>query len=121
MTYAQKLRDPRWQKKKADILTRDDYTCQAPDCGSKTDNLQVHHLEYLGNLDPWEYSDDLLITLCEKCHAKETGREKLETHLATTLKMKGFLISDLLAFSCKLETEEQFTKALLKSLRNYQR
>lgn len=28
MTYSQKLRDPRWQKKRLEILERDSFTCQ---------------------------------------------------------------------------------------------
>jgi len=82
--------------------------------------MEVHHLDYINGLDPWEYTPDMLITLCEVCHDKERGRVNMEKHLATTLKLKGFLLSDLLAFSCKLETSQQFTKALLNTLRDFQ-
>lgn len=119
MTYKEKLRDPRWQRKKNEILIRDNYTCQAFDCGSTTKNLQVHHIEYL-SIDPWEYPNDMLITLCEDCHNKESGREELEKHFATTLKMKGFLMCDLLAFSSKIDTDILFTKSLLTILRRQQ-
>jgi len=118
MTYKEKLRDPRWQKKKGEILLRDKHTCQS--CGATDKNLQVHHLEYITGINPWDYPDDMLTTLCEVCHNKETGREELEKHLATTLKMKGFFVSDLLALSCKIETNELFTQSLLKVLRQFQ-
>ena len=120
MLYKEQLRNPLWQKKKAKILERDNYTCQNKKCNSTTKNLQVHHLDYLPSILAWEYPDDMLLTLCEDCHDKEKGRENLEKHLATTFKMKGFLFSDLLAFSCKLETDEDFVKILLTALRKYQ-
>lgn len=65
MTYAQKLRDPRWQKKRLLILERDGWTCL--ECGSKDKCLNVHHVVYR-KIDPWEYPDHLLQTLCEECH-----------------------------------------------------
>lgn len=120
MTYAEKCKDPRWQKLRNSVLERDKYTCQSFDCRRTDLPLEVHHLDYLPGLNPWEYSPDMLLTLCEKCHDKERGRVKMETHLATTLKLKGFLLSDLLAFSCKLETNQQFTKSLLNILRDFQ-
>ncbi len=30
--------------------------------------LQVHHLAYIEGRDPWDYSDEILITLCKECH-----------------------------------------------------
>ena len=120
MTYKDQLRHPKWQKRKAEILLRDNYTCKNPKCCATDKNLQVHHLEYLGNLLAWEYPDDMLITLCEDCHDAERGREQLEKHLATTLKMKGFLMSDLLSMSCKIETDIIFTRTLINILRDFQ-
>lgn len=34
--YSQKLLDPRWQRKRLEILQRDDFTCQV--CSDKIDN-----------------------------------------------------------------------------------
>lgn len=67
-TYAEMLKDPRWQKRKSEILTRDKFTCQL--CGSTEKTLHVHHLKYIKGNKPWEYCDADLITLCEKCHSK---------------------------------------------------
>ena len=120
VSYSNQLRDPRWQKKKAKILERDKYTCQNKRCQSTTKNLQVHHLEYIPGILAWEYPDDMLITLCEDCHDAENGRVTLEKHLATTLKMKGFLFSDLLAMASKIETDYIFTQSLLNVLRDLQ-
>lgn len=65
MTYAEKLRDPRWQKKRLEIMQRDGWKCCC--CGSADKNLQVHHLVYR-KIDPWAYADVLYQTLCEECH-----------------------------------------------------
>lgn len=120
-SYKEKLSDKRWQIKKTAILDRDNWKCTNPKCKSDdTVQLQVHHLMYLGANDPWDYPDDMLITLCKYCHDAENGREDLEKHLANTLRMKGFLISDLLAMSCKLEKDTNFAKRFLNILREFQ-
>ena len=66
MTYSQKLREPRWQRKRLEILSRDNWTCKF--CYSTEKNLQVHHVVYR-KIDPWDYPDYLYQTLCEDCHA----------------------------------------------------
>jgi 5-methylcytosine-specific restriction endonuclease McrA len=67
--YSEVLRDPRWQKKRLEILNRDGWSCQK--CGSAKDALHVHHREYKAGRLPWDYPGELLITLCQKCHEKE--------------------------------------------------
>lgn len=66
MTYAEKLLSPLWQKKKAEILLRDNYKCRS--CGREDITLHAHHIFYVENTEPWDYNDDALITLCEVCH-----------------------------------------------------
>lgn len=120
-TYKQKLLDRKWQIKKNKILERDKYKCQSASCKSDdTIQLQVHHLEYLGDLDPWDYPDDMLVTLCKICHEKENNRIELEKNLSTTLRMKGFLVSDLVAMSVKIDSDVDFAKSLLTVLRKFQ-
>lgn len=65
-SYSDKLQDPRWQKKRLEIMQRDDFTCQL--CQDKKTTLNIHHKEYLPNREPWEYEDDSLITYCKYCH-----------------------------------------------------
>lgn len=67
--YSEVLKDPRWQKKRLEILDRDGFTCKK--CGNTRHTLSVHHREYLGGRYPWDYPGELLITLCQKCHEKE--------------------------------------------------
>ena len=71
MTYEEKLKSPKWQKKRLEIMQRDNFTCVVCGKGIKDDTpLQVHHLKYLKNVEPWNYADDYLITLCDECHSK---------------------------------------------------
>lgn len=64
------LKDPRWQRKRLEIMQRDNFTCQH--CGATDKTLQVHHLWYSKLNKPWEYDDDSYLTLCSRCHEIET-------------------------------------------------
>lgn len=76
LTYSEKLRDPRWQKRRLEIMQRDKYACQH--CHSTTNTLHVHHVHYNKGAMPWEYEDDMLMTLCEDCH---NGLEEFNKYL----------------------------------------
>ncbi len=65
-SYADKLQDPRWQRKRLKILERDKFKCKK--CGDEETTLHVHHKIYKKGKDPWEYDNSDLITLCEDCH-----------------------------------------------------
>lgn len=65
MKYSEKLKDPRWQKKRLEILEKNNWQCEVCENNKKT--LHVHHLVY-ENLEPWEYKDKDLIVLCNICH-----------------------------------------------------
>lgn len=68
MTYAEKLKDPRWQKKRLKILEYARWRCQI--CGSKSKTLHVHHSYYVRGKEPWKYPDGSLIAACKPCHDK---------------------------------------------------
>lgn len=65
MTYSEKLKDPRWQKKRLEIFNRDSFTCQL--CSDDKKPLSVHHKQYSG--EPWEAPNEALLTICELCHS----------------------------------------------------
>jgi hypothetical protein len=64
--YYEKLKDPRWQRKRLEIFERDKWSCQI--CHSIENTLTVHHIYYKDNLEPWDYPNELLLTTCELCH-----------------------------------------------------
>lgn len=65
MNYRDKLKDPRWQRKRLEVLQRDSFTCCH--CGDDKNELHIHHLKYSG--DPWEAEMDDMITVCRHCHS----------------------------------------------------
>jgi hypothetical protein len=66
MSYSEKLKDPQWQRKRLEILERDNFTCQG--CQSTTKTLHIHHEYYVKDREPWNYPDFCYVTLCEDCH-----------------------------------------------------
>jgi ribosomal protein S27AE len=68
LSYQDQLADSRWLQKKAEVLIRDNYTCQK--CGAKS-YLNVHHKSYQSGKLAWEYPNEELITLCKDCHENE--------------------------------------------------
>lgn len=68
--YFAKYKDPRWQKMRLEVLNRDEFMCRL--CFDSKSTLHVHHRWYKPSSDPWEYSLEALVTLCEACHEEET-------------------------------------------------
>ena len=68
MTYSEKLRDPRWQKTRLEIMSRDRFQCVK--CFSETTTLTVHHFYYISGREPWEYPSESMHTLCRDCHTE---------------------------------------------------
>lgn len=72
MTYSQKLKDPRWQKRRLHILELRGWKCER--CKDDKTTLHVHHKKYRGQ--PWEALDHDLEVLCEPCHSGKHGKGK---------------------------------------------
>lgn len=65
--YKELLKTKEWKEYRERILVRDNHTCK--NCGS-TKYLNVHHIKYIKGRKPWEYPEELLVTLCRNCHSK---------------------------------------------------
>ncbi|MDM8522799.1 hypothetical protein QUF80_05445 [Desulfococcaceae bacterium HSG8] len=65
--YIEKLKDPRWQKKRLEIFGLDNWKCLV--CGSSDKKLCVHHARYRVGREPWDHETNDLLTLCADCHA----------------------------------------------------
>lgn len=97
--YKKLLLDPRWQKKRVEILQRDEFMCQC--CYSTDKTLHVHHLIYFPDHSPWEYENHHLITLCENCHKQQKAYDirKMWADLTinqSTLLYLGFLMKKVI-------------------------
>ena len=95
--YSEKLKDPRWQKKRLLILERDEWTCQI--CYDSESTLVVHHRKYLPNTEPWDYPNDLLVTLCEDCHELERELRPEYEELLLDVLHDNFFADDLRALA----------------------
>jgi hypothetical protein len=92
--YSEKLKDPRWQRKRLEILERDKWCCQR--CFDSTSTLHVHHLRYIPGCEPWSYPQELYLTLCEECHSYEFEMMPSSIDsLIEQIKHQGFLADDI--------------------------
>lgn len=88
--YLELLKDPRWQKKRLQMMERDGWRCV--DCGANNTTLHVHHTYYDDTVDgPWDYPDHSLITLCAVCHsAEEDALKEVRPTFTKMLAVYGF-------------------------------
>jgi hypothetical protein len=76
MTYAEKLKDPRWQRRRLELLEAANWKCCECEAADKT--LHVHHNFYRSRTQPWDYPAHAYRVLCEDCHsAAESQRREL--------------------------------------------
>lgn len=83
LTYSDKLKDPRWQKKRLEILNRDNFKCTF--CGDKSSTLHVHHLAYART--PWDVPNEDLVTTCSHCH-----------HIIEFFKKNDYTVTSIMKF-----------------------
>lgn len=70
LSYYEQLKHPLWQKKKAEIMNRDEFKCTICNCDTK--QLSVHHLCYFPDTLIWEYDNELMQTVCFEHHNQLT-------------------------------------------------
>lgn len=98
-TYFEKLKDPRWQKKRLEVFERDNFKCT--NCGSSEKTLHVHHGYYTSDTEPWEYNIKSLHTVCWEC-PQEFEEIKHDVHVTIARysikemrKLFSYLVKDL--------------------------
>lgn len=68
--YKKQLQSKGWKEKREEVFEERGKICER--CGN-TDNLQIHHKEYINNRKAWEYDNFYLEVLCRSCHSKHHG------------------------------------------------
>lgn len=81
--YSDLLHTVEWRNKRERILKRDNYRCVY--CGRRHVKLHVHHKYYSAYpngvlVDPWNYPDDALITLCAYHHQRIHALRKIKVY-----------------------------------------
>ena len=73
MDYSEQLAHPKWQRKRLEILERDNFTCTL--CGDTETTLHIHHEKY-GKF-AWSVNNKYLKTRCSHCHSLEEYYKKI--------------------------------------------
>ena len=92
-SYSDKLKDPRWQQKRLRVMERDKFTCKK--CFDTESTLTVHHKYYIYKADPWDYPDEILVTLCDKCHNEEEEVKYIIGDFTKVLLAEGYFATEL--------------------------
>lgn len=114
-SYSQKLLDPRWQKKRLEVMQENEFSCEI--CGDTESTLHIHHKQYLKGNEPWDYLVQQLACLCESCHEGTHQLPDILSHVCSFLPIDGknsrleiaILISGILG------------KGISKSFTNYEK
>lgn len=75
LEFRAQWKDPRWQKKRLEVMQDANWECE--NCGDKATTLNVHHKRYIKGRKVWEYERELLVCLCEPCHEVEHQQKEL--------------------------------------------
>ena len=119
MEYSEKLRDPRWQKRRLQVFERDGWKCRR--CGCEDNTLAVHHRQYYPHMEPWEYPDADLETLCEFCHEEEREvRPDYERWLVVTLRKNGWPARNIKVLVNTVALNEAYKNQVLSLWDQYQ-
>jgi hypothetical protein len=87
LSYSQKLLDPRWQKKRLEVLDAAEFQCEI--CGDSKSTLHVHHKQYIKGHEVWEYEREQLACLCETCHQNQHIEELRFQDLLSRIPLDG--------------------------------
>ncbi len=104
--YSEQLRDPRWQRKRLELMQAADFTCL--ECGNKTETLNVHHGFYCRGTSVWEYPNDTYSVLCETCHSKAQDlMESVHSKIATLCYDQLSALNGMLNEACDPESSHE--------------
>lgn len=87
MTYAEKLKDPRWQRKRLEAMQAANFCCE--NCYDGDETLHVHHKQYFKGREPWEYEVGQLAVLCETCHEAQHCEDDQLNLVCSFLPLQG--------------------------------
>lgn len=91
MQYHEQLNHPLWQKKRLEVMESKGFKCE--NCGSKNNQLNVHHPFYKRGAMIWQYEKEELKCLCNECHKNEHEQDEEIKFLCSRVTVsKDFLI-----------------------------
>lgn len=115
--YSIKLRNPKWQRRKSEIMLRDNFKCQI--CGDMENTLNVHHIRYVKGREPWEYDDNELITLCEKCHERRKSFDDINKRTVALLS-RGIMKEEIIGLlQCAIDAYDNGNARAIEEMVKY--
>lgn len=94
--YYELLKHPLWQRKRLEIMQRDEFACSV--CYDNESMLNVHHKRYIKNRKPWEYEAANLVTLCASCHKQVHATKDVIDDVLSSFGFDGpYSISSMIA------------------------
>jgi hypothetical protein len=102
-SYTDLLKHPKWQRKRLEIMQRADFKCE--ECGNDELTLHVHHSYYKKDHAPWEYPNESLHCLCEKCHETVTNTQNRLNDQIRKLCQRYDCLQMLLGYALGIESE----------------
>lgn len=88
MKYHEQLKHPLWQKKRLEVMESNKFECE--NCGSKEEQLNIHHPFYKRGAMIWQYEVVELMCLCHKCHKNEHAKDE-EVKKLMALAGRGYI------------------------------
>ena len=92
--WSSAYRDPRWLRRREEVLERDEHQCRSCEARGAGAVLQVHHIYYESGRAPWDYEDDMLVTWCARCHK---ARHETQRRLLLALASREHYVTDMIA------------------------
>jgi len=91
------------------IMERDGFACRK--CAAKDKTLHVHHSFYTKGVEPWQYQEESLVTLCNECHSEvervtdncKWALGSMLMHSLKNLNLAEQVISNVAAFAWLVE------------------
>lgn len=113
LTYAQQLKDPRWQRRRLERLNKAEFRCEL--CFSETTELHVHHSEYFKGRMAWEYEDHELEVLCKDCHVSHHQLEESIKRATVDGHFNGHFLAGVVAGFLEANFDLDGTHSILES------
>lgn len=115
MNYAKQIKHPMWQKKRLEVLELHGFQCQT--CGTKDEELHVHHPFYKRAAMIWEYEKEELECLCHVCHKNAHAIDEKIKRVLALCRQKQAVLDFILSLNSKTPAMVPSPSLRLKSIR----
>ena len=109
----EEYKDPRWQKKRLEVMGAAGFECQC--CGADDKTLNVHHVNYDKSAKMWDYDCYRLKCLCDECHEKQHWLIVMFRNYVSMLRIEDLSMLEMMVY--ELMVQEHQKKLRSKNVR----